>query len=175
MIAGKKIVLRDKSLADAKDDYAWRTDPELAQLDAAPQVTASFPEFLLDYISELRCSNLIRRSFAIETQDGKHIGNCGYYGVDETKGEAEVGITIGNRDYWDKGYGADAVITLVDYIFRQTKLNRIYLKSLDWNTRAHRCFRKCGFVQCGHLVRDGFNFVLMEIHHKQWQQRQTEV
>ena len=36
MVAGKKVVLRDKRLADAKDDYAWQTDPELAQLDAAP-------------------------------------------------------------------------------------------------------------------------------------------
>ncbi len=173
MITGNKIVLRDKRLADAWDDYTWKTDPELARLDAAPQLTISFPQYLLDYTNEL-CSHSIRRSFAIETQDGKHIGNCGYYDIDETKGEAELGIMICNRDYWGRGYGADAVTTLVNYIFRQTNLNRIYLKSLDWNTRAHRCFQKCGFTPYRHLVKDGFNFVFMEIHRNQWQQRQTE-
>ena len=174
MITGNKIVLRDKRLADARDDYTWKTDPELTRLDAAPQLTISFPQYFLDYTSELHSSHSIRHNFAIETRDGKHIGNCGYYSVDETKGEAEVGIMIGNRDYWDKGYGADAVTTLVNYIFRETNLNRLYLKSLDWNDRAHKCFQKCGFTPCGHLDRDGYSFVLMDIHRDQWQQQQTE-
>jgi len=174
MITGNKIVLRGKRLTDARDDYTWKTDPELVRLDAAPRLTISFPQYLLDYTSELRGSHSIRHNFAIETRDGKHIGNCGYYGIDETKGEAELGIVIGNRDYWDKGYGTDAVNTLANYIFRQTNLNRIYLKSLDWNIRAHKSFQKCGFVPCGHLDRDGFSFVLMELHRKQWQQWQTE-
>lgn len=174
MITDNKIVLRNKKLADARDDYTWKTDPELARLDAAPQLTTSFPQYLLDYTTELRCSHSIGHNFAIETRDGKHIGNCGYYSVDENKGEAELGIMIGNRDYWDEGYGADAVTTLVNYIFRQTNLSRIYLKSLNWNTRAHKCFQKCGFTPCGHLERDGYSFVLMEMRRKQWQKRQTE-
>jgi len=174
MITDNKIVLRNKKLADARDDYIWKTDPELALLDAAPRLTTSFPQYLLDYTSELHCSHSIGHNFAIETWDGKHIGNCGYYSVDENKGEAELGIMIGNRDYWDEGYGADAVTTLVDYIFRQTNLSRIYLKSLNWNTRAHKCFQKCGFTPCGHLERDGYSFVLMEMRRKQWQKRQTE-
>jgi len=81
---------------------------------------------------------------------------------------------IGNRNYWDKGYGADAVTTLVNYIFRQTNLNRIYLKTLDSNSRAQKCFQKCGFTPYRHLIRDGFRFVLMELHRKPWQEQQTE-
>ena len=173
MIIGSKIKLRDKRLADAPYDYIWRTDAELARLDATPQLTISFPQFLLDYTSELQGSHSTRRPFAIETLNGKHIGNCSYYSIDETKGEAELGITIGNRDYWDKGYGADTITTLVNYIFRQTNLNRIYLKTLDWNIRAQKCFRKCGFTPCGYLVRDGFSFTLMEINRKQWQEWQN--
>ena len=82
---------------------------------------------------------MIRHRFAVETLDGKHIGNCAYYGVNETKGEAELGIMIGDRDCWDKGYGADAVGTLLDYIFRRTNLKRIHLKTLDSNIRAQKC------------------------------------
>jgi RimJ/RimL family protein N-acetyltransferase len=79
---------------------------------------------------------------------------------------------IGNRDYWNKGYGTDTVTTLVDYIFRQMNLKRIYLKTLDWNIRAQKSFQKCGFTPYGHLARDGYNFVLMEIYRSQWRKKQ---
>jgi len=174
MIIGNKIMLRDKKLADAKDDYTWQTDSELARLDAALPLTTTFPQYLSSYVRELRYPPSNRRSLAIETIDDEHIGNCVYYNISKIKGEAELGIVIGSRDYWDKGYGADAITTLVSYIFRQTRLKRIYLKTLDWNRRAQRCFQKCGFTPCGHLTRDGFSFVLMEIRRKQWQEWQTE-
>jgi RimJ/RimL family protein N-acetyltransferase len=174
MILGSKIRLRDKKLADVADDYAWQSDPELAQLDAAQQLTTSFSEYLSVYAREFCYSSLSRCPMAIETLEGKHIGNCVYYGVNGTKGETELGIMIGDRDYWDKGYGTDAVATLVDYIFRQTGLSRIYLKTLEDNYRAQKCFKKCGFTPYGHKVRDGYRFVLMELHRQQWQERQAE-
>ena len=169
MIIGSKIILRDKRLADASDDYTWRTDPELAQLDAAPLLTTTFAQYLSDYTSQLRYLPSTRHQFAIDTLEGKHIGNCVYYGINETKGEAELGIMIGNRDCWNKGYGADAVTSLVNYIFHKTNLKRIHLKTLDSNSQAQRCFQKCGFTSYGHLVKDGFSFVLMELHRKQWE------
>jgi len=169
MITGSKIKLRDKRLADALDDYTWRVDPELAQLDAAPPLTITFSQYLSEYTSELRYFSLIRHSFSIQTLDGKHIGNCVYYDINEAKGEAELGIMIGNRDYWDKGYGVDAVTALLDHIFRRTNLNRIYLKTLESNCRAQKCFQKCGFTPYGHFSRDGYRFVLMELNRQQQQ------
>ena len=175
MIIGSKIKLRDKRLSDARNDYQWQTNPELVRLDAVPLLTTSFPQYLLDYTSALRYPTSTRHVFAIETLDGKHIGNCVYYNVNETKSEAELGIMLGDGDHWDRGYGTDAVTTLVNHIFQQTNLKRIYLKTLDWNQRAQKCFQKCGFTPCGRLVRDGYNFVLMELHRKQWGERKSEV
>ena len=174
MITGTEIRLRNKKLSDARNDYTWQTDPELARLDAAPLLTISFIQYLLDYTWELHFPSPTRHRFAVETIDGKYVGNCSYYDINESKGEAELGVMIGNRDYWDKGYGADTVITLVNYIFQQTNLHRIYLKTLDSNTRAQKCFEKCGFTPYGRMTKDGYNFVLMEIHHEQWQRQQTE-
>ena len=173
ILSGSKVRLRAKRLADAHDDYTWQTDPELAQLDAAPLLRMPFPQYLSDYVSELYYPSLSKRRFAIETLDGKHIGNCAYYGINDAQSEAELGIMIGDRNYWDKGYGADTVNTLLGYIFRRTSLNRIYLKTLDSNIRAQKCFQKCGFTPCGRLVKDGFSFVLMEIYRRQWQERQA--
>jgi RimJ/RimL family protein N-acetyltransferase len=166
MATNNKVRLREKRLADAAFDHAWKTDPELTQLDAAPQLGISFQHYLAEYLRELHHPSPNREQFAIETVDGKHIGNCTYYGIDKAKGEAELGIMIGDRDYWDKGYGTSAINALVRHIFQHTKLNRLYLKTLALNIRAQRCFEKCGFTQCGFLNRDGYIFVLMELHRK---------
>ncbi len=164
MLLGQKTKLRPKRLKDAVNDYAWRVDPELSHLDAAVPLPLSFEEYLKGCAAELSLLGNQETRFAIETLDGKHIGNCAYFKIDKIKREAELGITIGDRNYWDKGYGTDAVITLLNHIFSKTNLNRVYLKTLDWNLRAQKCFKKCGFSPCGHLLKDGYNFVVMEIH-----------
>jgi len=174
MIPGRQINLREKRLADAPDDYSWQTDPELSELDAAPVLKTSYAQYLADYARELRYSFRNRQRFAIETRDGKHIGNCAYYGIDEAKGEAEVGIMIGDRNYWDKDYGSDAITTLVNYIFGQTKLKRLHLKTLDWNIRAQKCFQKCGFAAYDRVTRDGYDFILMELYRHQWDKDQRD-
>jgi len=174
MTNDSKIKLRIKRLSDARNDYEWQRDSELARLDAATPITCSFQEYLADYTDEIQYPSLYRRPFSLETQDGKHIGNCVYYNVDEDRGEAELGIMIGDREYWNKGYGTDAVSIFINHIFRRTKLNRIYLKSLVSNTRAHRCFMKCNLKPCGYLERDGYEFLLMEIYRREWQEQQPE-
>lgn len=162
MLVGQKMRLRQKRLGDAVNDYAWRKDLELSRLDAAPPLSISFKEYLTSYATELRQSSSQNR-FAIETLDGKHIGNCAYFNINETEKGAELGIMVGDRGYWDKGYGADSIITLLNHIFSQTNLDRIYLKTLDWNVRAQKCFEKCGFTPCGKIISRGYNFLAMEI------------
>ncbi len=172
MITGVKVRLRDKKLSDARNDYRWQTTPELMRLDATPVTRAPFSRYLLDYTHDLHYPAPTRRLFAIETLDGEHIGNCIYYHIDGTRNEAEMGIMIGNREYWGRGYGTDAVNTLVKHIFLNTGLRRLYLKTLDRNYRAQKCFQKCGFTPCGQMVKDGCHFVLMELHRHQWRERQ---
>ncbi len=174
MADDKKIRLREKRLSDASDDYAWELDPELARLDAAIPLKMSFDDYLSVYPYELSHPRENKEQFAIETPDGKHIGNCGYYNLDKDKGQAEIGIMVGNRDYWSQGYGADAITALVDYIFRKLKLNRVHLKTLDCNIHAQRCFSKCGFAFYGRRSDNDYHFILMEMYRKDWEKRQTD-
>jgi RimJ/RimL family protein N-acetyltransferase len=172
MTGEAKTRLREKRLGDARSDYSWQVDPELAALDAVPPLSLSYAEYLARYAVELRYPSDQRQRFAIETPEGEHIGNCTYYAINHKRGEAELGIMIGNRDYWDRGYGTDAVSNLLEVIFQQTRLKRVYLKTLVDNTRAQKCFAKCSFTCCGHLTRDGYNFVLMELNRQQWLEKE---
>ena len=164
MLTGEKVVLREKRIEDMDNDYTWRADTELARYDGVPPLRLSYREFSLYYAEDLRDTSKAKRWFAIDDHNGRHIGNCMYYEIDELKKQAKLGILIGDRDYWSKGYGTDAVSTLTNHIFDQTELDRIYLDTLDWNIRAQRCFSKCGFLTCGRTTRRGNDYYVMELH-----------
>jgi ribosomal-protein-alanine N-acetyltransferase len=161
-LTGDKVRLRPKRLRDALNDYKWRKDAELCRLDATQPTTSSFEEFLKLVAGAPSYSNKSCH-FAIETLDGKHIGNCSYFDIDEANGDAEIGMMIGDKAYWNQCYGTDAMRTVLNYIFSQTSLKRIHLKTLDWNIRAQKCFEKCGFTSCGNLTQGKHSFILMEI------------
>jgi RimJ/RimL family protein N-acetyltransferase len=168
MVNGKRIKIRHKRLSDAKEDFAWQTDSELAKLDAAVTLNMNYQQYLSEYTFELCYPSPNRHEFAIETLDGKHIGNCVYYNVNTAESKAEMGIMIGNRDFWNQAYGTEAVMAFLDHIFNRTALQRVYLSTLDWNVRAQKCFKKCGFVELGQLVRDKQTFLLMAVHRAEW-------
>jgi RimJ/RimL family protein N-acetyltransferase len=174
VISGEKVKIREKKLTDARNDYLWCRDLELSRLDAAQPLNMSLSDFISEYTAELRYPPLTRRRFGVDTPDGEHIGNCSYYNIDLHRGETEIGIIIGNRDYWGKGYGTDTIKALVKHIFQQTTFDRLYLKTLDWNLRAQTCFKKSGFLPYNHIVRDGHKFLLMELTRNQWQKLQKE-
>jgi RimJ/RimL family protein N-acetyltransferase len=167
VVRGAKVVLREKRASDATADYAWRSDAELARFDAARPFSASFDDFRALHGEEVAYPSPSRRTLAIEDHAGRHIGNVMYYNIDHAHGEAELGITIGVREYWGQGYGTDAVRALVRHIFTRTALRRVYLKTLDWNERARRCFEKAGFVAYGAIRRGGHDFTLMEVR-REW-------
>jgi RimJ/RimL family protein N-acetyltransferase len=168
MIKGGKVIIREKRMSDAADDYSWRSDSELARLDAAMTLKIPYKHFLTSYTDEISRSSSRRQRFAIDTLDGKHIGNCMYYNIDRLRGEAELGIMIGDRDYWSKGYGTDAVTALLGHIFNTMDIERVYLNTLEWNIRAQRCFEKCGFIPCRRRRRFNGTFVVMEMYRHLW-------
>jgi len=167
-LVGARVILREKRLEDAEQDYIWRSDPELARLDAAYPLTMSYDRYLKMFQDQLRFPTPGSHHFAIETEDGRFIGNCMYYDLDSVNLEAELGIVIGDRDYWSNSYGYDAVVTLLDHVFTEQKLNRVYLHTLEWNNRAQRCFTKCGFTPVKPVHRFSYDFILMEVRRQDW-------
>jgi RimJ/RimL family protein N-acetyltransferase len=81
---------------------------------------------------------------------------------------------IGDKAYWGQGYGTDAVLAILDYVFTQAAWQSLFLKTLDWNMRAHKCFEKCGFVRKGTLDYNGCTFIIMEIS-RPVQQKSLEI
>jgi len=160
---GRLVRLREKHIDDAERDYAWRCDPELAAYDAARPLSVRFANFVATMSEELQYPTIHRRTFAIEDRStGTHIGNVMYYGYDSGHREAELGITIGNRDYWGHGYGADAVRCMLRHLFDEMRLRRVFLHTLSWNYRAQSSFEHAGFRRVKRVTRGGYDFIYME-------------
>jgi RimJ/RimL family protein N-acetyltransferase len=166
---GELTILRSKSMDDAEADYSWRIDPELAGLDATRPVTLSYPEYLRYHRDDVNYPSPWSVRMAIDTIDGRHIGNCMYYDINTEKSQCELGIMIGDREYWSKGYGTDVIKTALTRIFTATELDRVYLHTLTSNLRAQKSFAKAGFTEVRGVKRDGYEFVLMEIWRKEWE------
>lgn len=107
-----------------------------------------------------------RMAMAIETGEGRFIGYLALRDISWRLRQAELRICIGEKDFWGRGLGADALITYLGYIFRRTRLRVVYLRVLADNHRAIRCYRKCGFrirgvLRAGSRRWRGFRDVLL--------------
>ncbi len=173
-IRGVKVVIRDKRIEDAWNEYEWRSDTELSELDAAPPITMKFDEFRRVFNNQFNYPTPWSKRMSIDTLEGLYIGNCMYYDIDTVNKEAEMGIMIGNRDYWGQGYGFDAMVTLIDHIFSNSSLRRLYLHTLDWNERARSCFEKVGMKVVKTVRRSGFDFYLMDMTRNRWEELRDE-
>ena len=165
---GGRVILRDKRSDDAENDYRWRSDPELARLDAAIPLTMSFERYLKLFEDQMKYPTPGSHHYSIDTLDDRFIGNCMYYDMDTVNLEAELGIVIGDRDYWSDGYGYDAVTTLLDHMFNTRNLKRVYLHTLEWNGRAQKSFSKCGFNAVKPVRRMAHDFILMDVLRADW-------
>ena len=167
-IKAGKVILRPKRIEDAEDDYAWRLDAELAELDASSPIRQSFDEFLRYYKDDLNRQSPSSIKFAIDDLSGNHIGNVMCYGINLNFGEADLGVMIGKGEYWDKSFGYHTLAGLIDYMFMTREIRLLYLHTLDWNFRAQRSFQKCGFIRKRTIHRSGRDFIRMELGRDYW-------
>ena len=172
-IEGKLIRIREKRVEDIPDEYAWRVDEELSRLDATRPLTMSYDDFLRYSKEEMQFPNFRSKRLAVETIEGVHIGNVMYYDLNMRNAETELGIMIGNKEYWGKGYGTDIVKTLLKHLFEDLKLERVYLHTLAWNYRAQSSFSKSGFREIRAVRRGGQDFLLMEVNRNSWEEEAT--
>jgi len=104
----------------------------------------------------------------------KLIGNCGLHAIDWKNRVAEVGITLGEKEYQSKGYGTEAMELLLDYGFKTLNLNRIKLRVYEFNSRAINSYKKIGFVEEGRMRQAIFingeyhNIIFMSILQEVW-------
>ncbi len=153
MIRGEKVYLRPIHAADFPQLVAWTNDPEISRL-----MDGDYPTTLEECSDwhKSETGNRHSQRYALCTlSDGSLIGDIALDHIAWRSGDAELRIRIGEKSYWDKGYGQDSVNALLDHAFSKMNLRRVYLRVFAFNKRAIRCYEKCGFRKEGRLRRTG--------------------
>ncbi len=84
-------------------------------------------------------------SFAIENKGGLYIGGCHTMWLNWKNRTTYIAIYIGHPDYRSKGYGTEALTLFLDFLFNELGLRKVKLNVFSFNSRAIRCYEKCGF------------------------------
>lgn len=147
MIEGKLVNLRAPDMDDLERNHGWINDREVTRfLSMRYEIAlAAEAEWMRGIAGKpMTFANVF---FAIQTKDGRHIGNTNFFNTSPENRNAEIGIMIGDKAYWSQGYGSDALKTLIAFGFEEMNLYRQQLDVFSFNDRAIACYRKCGFVE----------------------------
>jgi len=113
--------------------------------------------------------------FAIRAlEDDRLLGDADLSVINWGSRDAFVGIGIGEREFWGKGYGTDAMELLLHYAFTELNLRRVTLNVFEFNERAIRSYEKAGFRMEGRqrqaMQREGrrYDILYMGILREEW-------
>ena len=166
---------------DAEVMARWSRDSEYSRLlDADPARLWSAGQIKTHMEKEWEKDSRNDFFFLIRTlADDRLIGLVGLDGIRWTHGDAWVGIGLGEREYWGKGYGTDAMQVILRYAFTELNLHRVSLNVFEYNSRAIGSYEKVGFTIEGRvrrfLHRDGqrWDLIFMGILREEWERLQS--
>jgi RimJ/RimL family protein N-acetyltransferase len=145
LLTGKKVRLRRVEPSDHPDIQRWQNDPEVF--------------YWMDYVHAFTLED-IRKSeeratheghpFIIEA-DGKAVGRIGLNNIRQRDQMASLYIFVGEGSARGKGYGIDALLTVIGFGFDNLNLRKIELWTLANNERAIHMYKAAGFVEDAHI------------------------
>ena len=176
MIYGDNIRLRAIERDDLPRFVEWFNDPDVRE-----GLTVFLPMSMTQeekWYEDMLASDPIGHALAIDLRSGDnwtHIGSAGLHHQDMRNRNAELGIVIGDKRYWDKGHGTDIMHTLLRHSFLTLNLHRVFLRVFDNNPRAVKVYLRVGFTEEGRLREDRYHngsyndTIIMGILRHEWE------
>jgi RimJ/RimL family protein N-acetyltransferase len=165
----------------AKSEIHWQRDSEFVRLADSDPIQLSSAKKIKEWAEKRfeKGPQPDRYSFTVRTLDEDKL--IGFFGlrIDLMHNEALVGIGIGEREFWGKGYGTDMMKLCLQYVFTELCVERVSLGLHEYNARALRAYEKCGFRLEGRtrkdILREGkrYDSLWMGILREEWLQMQN--
>ena len=177
---GKRIRLRAIEKEDLPRFVLWFNDPQVRKhLQMYLPLSMALEE---RWFEDTLKRDQEEHPLVIEVREGEEwrpVGNLGFINIDKRDRSAEIGIAIGEKDLWDKGYGREALQLLLTHGFDNLNFNRIFLRVYEVNKRGIRCYEKAGFKHEGKMRQARFfeghyiDVLLMSVLRDEWRQEQS--
>lgn len=144
ILYGEEIILRPLLEKDLDSCLIWLKDPEINKY-----LKQNYEDLTMK--QELEWFNYIQGSnndivFAVITKKNqRYIGNCALHKINWQEKTCEFGIVLGEKVYWNKGYGSDATRIIIKFAIEDLLLSKIILHVFEYNLRARKVYENCGF------------------------------
>jgi RimJ/RimL family protein N-acetyltransferase len=154
-LKGPRVILRVPKLSDAPACVRWFNDPVINQY-LGRQVKMTLKDER-EYLKKMRREKN-NYNYSVINESGKHIGMAGFKLFSNDK-RVTFGITIGETNEWGKGYAQEITKLLINFAFRNLKINRFELGVFKPNKVAVHIYKKLGFKTEGHRRQYAYNKV----------------
>ena len=155
MIPGKKVRLRAYREDDLKNAFAAINNSAVTRFLQFMKPRSMHEERAwLEATMKGEHPNQV--GYAIESTDNEYLGGVGLMHIDQRNRSAELGILIGRREDFGRGYGTEAALLMLRHGFEEMNLHRVHLRVFDYNERGLKSYLKLGFVEEGRLRQAHF-------------------
>lgn len=176
-LADGTVTLRPVLKEDIPRLLKWINDPEIRYFVATylPMMENDEDQWF-ENLSKKKDSNIV---LVIEV-DKKPIGTMGIHGINWKDRVGTTGALIGEKEYWDKGYGGKAKKLLLEYAFNILNLRKICSSVIEYNIRSFKYSLKCGYKEEGrlkkHIFRNGqyWDIINLAIFDEDWREMQKK-
>lgn len=152
-IEGQNIFLRRLEEIDVGDAYLeWMRDPQVTQYLESRDQTHTL-ESLRAYVHAMNASPRNHLFGIFLSYSNAHIGNIKIGSIREPHRSADLGLLIGQRAAWGKGYGTEAIVLATRYALEQLRLNKLWAGTYAENIGAYHAFMKAGYREVGRFRR----------------------
>ncbi|MGG4459703.1 GNAT family N-acetyltransferase [Brevibacillus sp. HB1.1] len=159
LFQSERIYLRKMTGEDVDVYHTWRNDVEVMRT-TNPSMDVYTWEDTNGFVNQVILHASSSKSYMIlDSQTNRPIGITSLIQIDLKNRNAECIIDIGEKEYWGKGYGREAMKLLLDYAFLEMNLHRVSLRVFSFNEKAIKLYERLGFKQEGvsrqFLFREG--------------------
>ena len=156
LLETSRLILRSFRDEDLEPFLAYRSDPTISRYQGWELPYTR--QMALDFIEEMKRVEPGYRwhwyQFALELKSGRvMIGDCGFHLLEADRRQAEIGFTIA-RNYQGFGYGSEAVIRVLDYLFEEMELHRVQAACDPKNLNSVRLLEHVGLRREGHFIEN---------------------
>lgn len=159
-VIGEEVVLATLDESASQEHYlSWLYDKEVTRYLEVRYAPPSTPEALRDYVRSVNCSesNLLLGIFS--RSGNLHVGNIKLGPIDWRHLRAEVGLLIGDKTVWGRGFASEAIRLMARYAFESLHLSKLTAGCYAGHAGSAKAFLKAGFsleaTLPSHLVFEG--------------------
>jgi RimJ/RimL family protein N-acetyltransferase len=149
VLEGERVYLRSIGLDDVNETYCRWMNDSVVNKYLESRFYTHYLKTLKDYVCRIQ-EDKNNVFFAIILKDrDRHIGNIKLGPINTIHRFADIGILIGEKDCWGKGYATDAIRLVVEYAFNKLNLHKVTAGCYAPNKGSLKAFKNAGFSQEG--------------------------